>query len=331
MESDEGGADASLDGRELDEAVSAVVDGDADRDPEQVRAALDHVAEDGIVSRDAAADAVAHAATVVSTPETRVELAANALEDAREGAEAVADLDVVAAWLDGFDERLDGLSERLDEVREALDAVVDAQGGGDLYAIGRGVETVTAEANAVQRAADELSTEIESFERWVDDPQTRYDRLADDADAVAERLETLETTANRLSEAVETDDGDSTEVTLPDGSTVEPAVVWFNLVVRSRTSSLLLADLRNEASTLETWADREGEDPPPRDLVDRLGSLDERCDALGERVGALARPEWMGRFGDRLGALNERLDGFEPPVDWREVQSILDQYRTDDS
>jgi uncharacterized protein YoxC len=328
--SDEG-VDVTLDGREVDEAVAAVVEADAGRDPERVRALLGHVVTDGVVSRDAAADAVAHAARVVSTPETRVELAEAALADARVTAEHVADLDVVAARFDRFEERLETLVERLNGVAEELDAVVDAQGQDDLYAIARGVETVTAEANSVQRAADELSTDVESFERWVDDPGTRYDRLADDADVVAETIDALETTVERLSAAVETSDSDDTEVALPSDNTVEPAVAWFEVAVRYRTSSLLFADLRNESSTLETWADREGEDPPPAELFDRLESLGDRVDALGDQIDRLGRSAWTERFGDRLDSVDARFDSLEPPVDWGAVRETLDQYGTDAS
>jgi hypothetical protein len=61
----------SLAGRSLDDAVDAVVNRDESHDPDEVRRVLSSVTEDGVVSTDAADDAVAHLSKVVSTPETR--------------------------------------------------------------------------------------------------------------------------------------------------------------------------------------------------------------------------------------------------------------------
>lgn len=318
------GTDASLEGLAVAAAVEAVVDGNADRDREQVRSALDHVAADGVVSRAAAEDAVGHAAKVVSTPETRVELAASALEDARATATPVADLDVVGVRLAEFDERLDALEGRVSALGETLSTVVDRLIEGDIYAVATGVDDVIAEANAVHRAADELSTDIEAFERWVADPETRADRLADDVDAVAETLDALEATADAVAGA----DPDTATVEVPDAGAVDPAVAWFDVAVRQRLVALLLADLRVEVADLETWANREGEDAKLEGVADRVDSLAVRREALADRVDSLARSDWTDRFGDRLRAAESRFDDLEPPVDWGEVRQTLEEHRS---
>ena len=110
----------SLTGRSLDDAVDAVVNRDESHDPDEVRRVLSSVTEDGVVSTDAADDAVAHLSKVVSTPETRTELAAIALADAKEAAEPVAHLDVVQARLDQYQTRLDELEAYVPDLGEEL-------------------------------------------------------------------------------------------------------------------------------------------------------------------------------------------------------------------
>lgn len=322
--SQEGDADGpELLGLPLSDAVDAVVDAGDGRDPETVRETLATVAEDGVVTEDGVEAALGRASKVVATPETRVELAADALDSARAAADHVSDLGAVRSRLDGFEARLDAAEDRVAALGDDLQALVERAGEpGGTYAVAAGIRRLTEAANAVQRAADDLSGDLEAFERWVGDQDRRVRQFRGDLDALADYREELADAAERL-EAVDGDGGD--------GSDFDPAVAWVDATLRHRVLGLLLADLRAEFDDLRTWADREGlDDDWAADVGDRLDRLDDRGAATGDRLAELARPAWRDRFGDRIAAFEDALDDFAPPVAWRDVQATLDEHRPGD-
>jgi len=332
---DGAGSDApSLDGMAVDDAIEAVVAADENRDPDAVRRALSHVSEDGVVTESAVDDAVGHLSKVVATPETRVELVGIELEEAREDAQSVADIDLVAARLDEYETELVALEDRLERVQASLSDVVDRAGDPEsLYAVGRGCSEVTAEANALQADADDLKLELENdFQRWLGDAGFRAERLDEDVDAVERMLEVLSGVAAALDDA---DEGE--QPTLPGGEAVaDPAVAWFDASLRVRVATLLLADLRAERADLRTWLDREGEgedgDEEAADALEdaagRLASLDERASGLEDWLDALAESAWRDRFGDRVETFEHAVDDRSTPVDWADVQAALDRHRS---
>jgi hypothetical protein len=328
------GADApSLDGMAVDDAVEAVVAADEDRDPEAVRRALSHVSEDGVVSETAVDDALGQLSKVVATPETRVELAGSALEEAREAAQPVADLALVTARLDEYEGELARLEDRLDAVQRSLNEAVGRAGDpGSLYAVGRACAEVTADANALQGDADDLKFELEEeFQRWLADADARAERLGEDIDAVETMLDELSGVATALDDA---DEGD--EPTFPDGETVDdPAVAWFDASLRVRVADLLLSDLRAERADLRTWLEREDQADETEtakaaldDAAGRLASLDERAAGLEDWLDALARPAWRDRFGDRVETFEHAVADRPTPIDWADVQAALDRHRS---
>jgi hypothetical protein len=334
-EDDAGSEVPSLDGMALDDAVEAVVAADESRDPDAVRRALSHVSEDGVVTESAVDDAVGHLSKVVATPETRVELVGIELEEAREDAQSVADIDLVAARLDEYETELAALEDRLERVQASLSDVVEQADDPDaLYTVGRGCSEVTAEANALQADADDLKLELENdFQRWLGDAGFRAERLGEDVDAVEGMLDELWGVAEALDDA---DEGE--QPTLPGGEAVaDPAVAWFDASLRVRVATLLLADLRAERADLRTWLDREDAagDGPGSDTADslddaagRLASLDERASGLRDWLDALAESGWRDRFGDRIETFEHAVDDRSTPVDWADVQAALDRHRS---
>jgi chromosome segregation ATPase len=307
-------------GRPVDEAVDAVAGAD-DRDPETVRAVLDTVAEDGVVTEAGIQSALAHASTVVSTPETRVENASIALDDARDAAREVRHLDVVRDRLDAFAARLASVETRVDDLGDDLQAVVERADDPDsVYAVAADIRRLVGQANAVQRAADDLALDVEDFERWLAAPDRRRRELAGDADAMDRFLDDLAAATDDLAAA--TDD---------EADLADPAGRWLDATLRARVSSLLIADLRAELADLRAWPEdgnpADGDVPSLDDLENRIDDLDGRCDRLRERLDDLARPAWRERHADRLDALEGVLDEFEPPVDWEDVQAALDDHR----
>ncbi len=316
---------AELDGRPLDEAVDVVAREEA-RDPAEVRRALSYVTdEDGVVTSDAVDDAFGELSKVVSTPETRVELARIAFEDATETAEPVADVDVVRARLDRFEERLEQIEAHVPELgRELSELVGDSES--DLYDTAVGIQRLTVAANRAQGAADELQVDLEEFERWVANSEVRHDEFADELDALDGSLDDLASAVDAVAERA-ADEGDS-----PDAD-VEPDAVWVDTSLRHRAVGLLFADLRTELDALQAWP-VEDEGAGDETTADRAAELDERLDdlearwrALGDRLDGVARPAWREQYDDVLDGFEDALDDFEPPLDWSEVQATLDEHR----
>ena len=332
MSQDQGSGSGDVVGRPVAEAVEAVLAEDDSRDRATVRATLERVAEDGVVTGSGIEGALAELSKVVSTPETRVELAAIGLTDARETAEAegVADLDTVRARLDAFESRLDAVRARIDGLGPELRAVIDRREEGDVYAVAAGSRELEAEANELHRAADELGVELEEFGRWLTDPGTRYDELEEEVEAVEGSLEELAGSVEELATAVDEDDGTNAGGTERGALPADPGVAWADATLRTRVTSLLVADLRAELADLRAWPDgaADGVDTARLDDAEaRLDRLEGRCRSLAERLDGLARPAWTGRFGDRLDGFEAATEGVEPPVPWGEVRAELERYR----
>ena len=341
-------------------AVEQVVARDDSRDPETVRTTLETVAEDGELTRDGIDSALGHASKVVSTPETRAELAEMALSEARERAAPVADLGVVRSRLDAFEARLAAVQDRTTTLGEDLQTVLgraedlesaDSETSADdhgnsadtpatadapdteaVYALARDLRELTDRANDVQLAADELQMDLEDFERWVGSPDLRNDELGDDVDAFAGSLNELSAAIGNLEtltdEGADTDDG--AEAVGEDVSARELATTWADAALRVRLHDLLLEDLRAELEDLRTWADREDldEDDRPAGIEARLDDLDGQLAGLEDRLDDLARAEWREQYDEHLTGFEEALADVEPPVQWGVVQAELEEHRS---
>jgi hypothetical protein len=311
--------DHALDGLSLDAAVDAVV-ARTDDDPDAVRATLERVTEDGVVRREAVDDALAHVSKVVSTPETRVENAGMLIDDAREAADAVAHLDSVAERLDDFEERHAAVAARVDGLGDRLQSVVALADDPDaIYETVVEIRQLTAAANSAQHTADELGVDAEELTAWVRNPDRRLDALDADADAVASFVDGVAETLDALAAG---------------NADADPAALRFDAVLRHRVSRLLLDDLRAEIEDLHAWPD-----PGPDDahgavdaeglaaLDDRLATLEDRRQSVGDRLDEHTGTGWRDRYGDRLPDFEAALDDHAPPVDWGAVEALLGEYR----
>lgn len=327
MSQEEGPDGPELVGRPVADAVEAVLAGDDSRDRERVRATLERVAEDGLVSRRAIEDELGELAKVVSTPETRVEIAAMGLSDARETAESdgVAGLDTVRARIDTFEARLGRLEEEVGALGPELRELVDGREGANVYEVASGIRELEAEANELHGAADELGVEVEEFDRWLADPGTRYDEVEEELEAVEGSLDALRGTVEDLAAVGPDADGpDGEDPDLP----VEPAAVWADATLRTRVTSLLLADLRVELADLRAWPEGARGDVDRLEAFDRrLADLEGRCGDLTERLADLARPAWRDRYGERVDGFEAAMEDIEPPVAWEEVEAELKRRR----
>lgn len=326
MPTDDGDAD-ELDGRSIDDAVETVLADDPERDRDQVRSALEHVTEDGVVTRDAVDDALAATEAALDPPEERVADARAALADAEDAAASVTEYDVVGVRLEEYEDRIDALADRLDSLSETYGTVVDvAESTNSLYTVARGVDAVTAEAEAIERDAEGVAEELAGFEEWVADPGVRVEELAADTDALAETLGELERAADGVEGAAA---ADADHVGIPGSGTAAPSVAWFDVSVRHRMVGLLIEDLQVEAETLREWAaDVDADTEVLVTTADRLDNLQHRHADLGDRLADVGDENWRAQYGEPLNALEGRFEAMEPPVDWNEVQATLEEYRT---
>lgn len=306
--------DPDVFGRPTEEAAAALAGPDGP-DADEIATALKLVAEDGVVSRDLVDEALAGLAKVVSTPETRVEVAERAVAEAREAAADVdVDVDAVSHRLAGLDARLDAVADAVDALGDRLSDLLDDAGDpAAVYEVSVGIRELTEAANAAQRRADELRDDAEATARWLRDPGVRREEFDADVDAVADSVETLGSTVDWLA-------GDADAP--PEGvDPNDPDTGWADATVDIRVTGLLVEDLRAELVDLRTLADDESSfDAHERRLTD----LAARRDALATRLDDLARPAWRETHGDRVAAAADRVDSFAPPVDWGAVQTALD-------
>jgi hypothetical protein len=302
-------------GRPAEEAAAALAGPDGP-DEATVAETLELLVEDGVVSRDRLDEAVAGLSKVVSTPETRVEVAEREVESAREAAADVADLPAVAHRLDGFDARLAAVEADVEALGPRLSEIVDRAGDpAAVYEVARDVRRLTEDANAAQMAADEIRDDAEQTKRWVRSAAFRHHEFGQEVEAVAEAVDGLERAADWLA-------GDAEEA--PEGVDPDaPAACWADATVSARVNDLLVTDLRAELDDVRTLdGDDAGDDID--DHADHLDDVAARRDRIAARLDDAADPAWRDAHGDRVDRAEETLSAFDPPVDWGAVRAALD-------
>ncbi|ESS05234.1 MAG: hypothetical protein A07HB70_02275 [uncultured archaeon A07HB70] len=303
-------------GRSVEAAAAALV-GPETPGEDEIAAALELIAEDGAVSRERVEEALGGLARVVSTPETRLELAAREVGAATDAAADLTDIPTVASRLAGLDSRLSALEQDVDALGDRL-SELSARAGDPAAAfdVAREIRALTEDANAAQARADQLRDDAESTRRWLRDPAARRREFDDEVDAVAEAIDSVDDVAAWL-------DDESDEP--PDGVDPDaPGAHWADATTGARVNELLIADLRAELADLRTMAERADDDPDLADLESRLAALTDRRDRLAATLSAAARPAWRADHGARLESARERIEEFAPPVDWGAVRAALD-------
>lgn len=310
-------ASSDLSGQPLTEAVETVVAG-SDRDEKTVQTTLERVASDGVVSVEAFEDTVSEVSKVVSTAETRTELARIALTDAQEAAADVLELDIVRVRLASFENDVDAVEGALADLQADLRGFLDRDSDRVTYDAVRDLRSIRATATDVQGWADEIQVDLEDFERWLGSPTHRVHILSQHVDDLETAVETLAATAADLSETA--DDG----------------VAWANATIQHAALTLFVADLRSELHTVRTWPGREetapaGDVPEWDDISARITALEDRLISIETTLEDTRKPAWRERYGDAVRATEQALDGVEPPVDWAEVEATVNEHRPPDT
>lgn len=314
-------------GMRTQEAMSVLLEHDPSLDGETVYGALYTVASydpdaegehDARVTWEAVEEKLKHLSKVVSTPETRVELAEMELEEALEAAGGERHREVVQHRLDGFAARLDAVQREVSKLGGRLRELTAEDE--DLYAVARGIVTLEHRANDLQGRADDLQLDLEEFRIWVSNPPTRFDELDGDLNALGESVEGLTAGVDRVDRAL---GGDPEAVEADD-----PELAWVDTTLTQRVLDLLCSDLRWEFEALREWSDEAGHDVGDR--VDRLdghiGTLAGRVETAGERLAALGCDGLADRYTEERADFEADLD-LSPPVDWGRVQATLGEHR----
>ncbi|MFB9810179.1 hypothetical protein [Haloarcula sebkhae] len=301
--------DRNLADRQLETAVDDVVAAE-DVARETARATLSRVAEDGVITIDAFEAALSETAKVLSTAETRTELAVSALDDARAAAEPVANLAVVQTRLDDLAAEVDAATADLETVQAALGAITGRDTGVTYTAV-REMRDVYEDASSVQGRADEVQVALAEFETWVTDEDERAAGVHADVDDLAAAVDALE---------------DSVEDVMVDGD----AAAWADTAIQRASLALFVRDLRAELDTLRSWPVATDGDPDWDAVAERIDALDERVTDMASSLERAGQPAWRDRHGASVDAVEQALSDWQPPVDWAAVQSELDDLRPAD-
>jgi DNA repair exonuclease SbcCD ATPase subunit len=330
-----------MDGLSTDEAVELILERDDTLDPDDVRERLEYVTREGVVCREGIEDGLGDVSQIIATPENRIDIARREFETAADLAEPVADLAIVAARLEEFEERLLGLKEEIDRLGPELNELFNdwLEEHDDVYAMADGLHQHATRGQRMHQMVDELIVDLESFQEWVQDEETRFDELRQDVEGVDESLANLEGALADLEESdpeakretdADSEPGAEAGEREREGDEPEPALIWVDAALRHRLVGLLVADLETELDGLRTWTKREGSASTDLDdLAERIETVRDRWEAIDGRIDAAARPAWRERFDDQLAAFENDLDAFDPPVDWAEVQRTLEEHQAE--
>jgi hypothetical protein len=310
-------SEIDIEGLDRETAVERVCEAEPSVDPEHVRRLLEPVVADETVTRDAVDDALGHAAKVVATPETRVELTEQALADARETAAPVVDVTLVGHHLERFETRLATVRERVGGLGEELDDLTADADDLALYSLAWRLQRLTATAGEAQQAADQLTGDIEAFEEWVLAPEQRAEALAADCDALRESVDDVEAATADI------------EAADPDGET---GAAWADTTLRQRLLAALVDDLRTEHEGLATLARHDATagdaDAAWIASIDAdIETAETALEAIGDRLDAAATEDWEAAYETHVQTLELTIENLDPPMDWERAQQVFEQQR----
>lgn len=294
------------------EATDVLVAEDDSRDPETVSAVLSHVVEDGSVTRDAVDEAFTDTAMILSTAETRVELAQIALEDAKETATSVPDLPAVDTRLSTFESAVTAVETEVADVGATLQELSKwEQNSFSVYELVLGLREVASAAQTITRVADDTQLDLEECDKWLTNHSSRMRELNGDVDIIEQSLEDIEGTANELS-----------------GESASSVEAWFDTTLRQRVLPLLIADMRTELDDIRTMASELGDDPNGiAEIAEHLDELEARSNAVESELDTAAASSWKDEYGDQIETFQQALDEFEVPVSWGAVQAEQERVR----
>ncbi|WP_248897872.1 hypothetical protein [Haloplanus halobius] len=205
---------------------------------------------------------------------------------------------------------LSAAADRLDETPTEPDSPVAFYRGAKRLA--RGEQAL----HEVDHGLHHVEQELSAFESWLHDPDARveefetelggFDQYLDNTDALLDRIE------------AGTGDAD------------QRFDWWLAAYHLQQVMSAVFAELRTDLAELESWLDRQ-----EGDYGDELAALGAQLDSLEERHAQCSArldetaesidgfdDSWTA-VADTVASFEAAVDDLEPPVDWGEVERLL--------
>lgn len=229
------------------------------------------------------------------------------------------DTNQVRARLDEYEGRFDSMRSALASTEERLDATPRTpESAVAVYEAATNLRRCGQVVHQVAHGLHHVEEDIEAFETWLDDPATRIDTLDEEIDGFERYLDNTEGLLDRLE---------------TDGATgIRPFGAWLAAYHLQRMMSLVFEDLRADIADLDAWLERRdgsyGADMAAlRDRLDGLATRHETCSArLDAATAGIADFESKhAEVADSLDRFEANLDGREPPVDWGEVDDLVQE------
>ena len=227
------------------------------------------------------------------------------------------DTNQVRARLDEYEAQFDSMRSALAATEERLDATPRTpESAVAVYEAAANLRRCGQVVHQVAHSLHHVEEDVEEFETWLDDPATRIDTLDEEIDGFERYLDNTEELLDRLE---------------ADGAAgIRPFGAWLAAYHLQRMMSLVFEDLRADIADLDAWLERRdgshGTDVAA--LRDRLDALAARHGTCSARLDAATAEienfeSKRAEVADSLDRFEANLDGREPPVDWGEVNDLV--------
>lgn len=296
---------------------------DTDVDP-NVMAAMEDRADDGRLALDAVTEwhrecRAAHDSTAADVDEAEAQF-----EALREGLDPVERESIqVRARIDEYRDQFDSMRSALATTADRLDDTpARPESPAAIYESAEQLRQAERVVHEVAHSHHHVEEGLESFEAWLGDPAMRIDDFDQEIDGFERYLDNTEHLLDRL------ESGDT--------EGIKPFSAWLSADHLQRMMSLVFEELRADIAELETWLERqEGSyDDELAALRDRLDALEARHETCSERLDATAADiedfaAKRAEVADSADEFQAVLDEQEPPVDWGDVEELVQSQFSD--
>jgi chromosome segregation ATPase len=285
---------------------------------ENVLTAIEDRAEDGRIAFETMTDW--HRTCRESHRSTAADLrAAEArFEALRESIDPIdRDTNQVRSRVDEYADQFEAMRSALASTEERLDATPEPVASAvAVYEAAANLRRCGGVVHEVAHSLHHVEEGLEEFETWLDDAATRIDALDEEIDGFERYLDNTEALLDGL-EA----DGDAG---------IEPFDAWLAAHHLQRLMALVFAELRADLAELDAWLERRDGSyaADVAALRERLDTLEERHETCSARLDAATATieEFEAKraeVAESLERFEAALDDREPPVDWGEVDDLV--------
>jgi chromosome segregation ATPase len=283
-----------------------------------VLTAIEERAEDGRIAVDAVADWHQECREEHRSTADDVDEAADRLDGLLSSLDpADRDGHQLRARVEEYEEHLDAMRSSLSTVADRLDATATRpESPVAIYEAADRLRECEGLLHEIAHALHHLDEEFDEFETWLVEPAARIEDLESEIDGFERYLDNTEGLLGRLE-------------TGSTGST-GPFDAWLAAYHLQRMMTLVFDELRSDIAELEAWLARQegshGDEVAA--LRDRLDALEERHAACSKRLdAATVEVEGFERkradVAESLERFEATLDDHEPPVDWGEIEELV--------